>query len=53
MKLNVLQKQELIKDYKSGMTWDGLCKKYKTNTNTIHKLFKKSNVQNTRIQDSS
>lgn len=53
MKLNILQKQELIQDYKSGMTWDGLCKKYKTNTNTIHKLFKKNNVQNTRIQDSS
>lgn len=53
MKLNDLQKQELIEDYKNGMTWDGLCTKYQTNTNTIHKIFKKNNVQKTRIQDST
>ena len=53
MKLNDLQKQELIEDYKSGMTWDGLCRKYDTDTSTIHKIFKKNNVQKTRIQDSA
>lgn len=53
MKLTEEQKQELIKDYLNGMKWDSLCAKYKTNTNTIHKIFKKNNIQNTRIQDSA
>ena len=53
MKLTDLQKQALIEDYKNGMTWDGLCLKYKTNTNTIHKIFLKNKVEKTRVQDSS
>lgn len=53
MRLNDLQKQELIRDYQNGMTWSNLCEKYHTNTNTIHKIFKKNNIQNTRIQASS
>ena len=42
MRLNDLQKQELINDYQNGMTWNDLCEKYHTNTNTIHKIFKKN-----------
>lgn len=53
MKLTEEQKQELICDYKNGMTWDGLCKKWHTNTNTIHKIFKKNNVSKTRVQEMS
>lgn len=53
MRLTENQKQELIKDYRNGMTWDGLCEKYHTNTNTIHKIFKKNSVANTRVQESA
>lgn len=53
MKLTDIQKQKLITDYKNGMTWDNLCLKYQTNTNTIHKILIKNNVTKTRVQDSS
>lgn len=53
MRLTEKQKQDLINDYKNGMTWDNLCTKYKTNTNTIHKIFLKNNVQKTRMQEAS
>lgn len=53
MKLTEEQKQELILDYKNGMTWNSLCKKYQTNTNTIYMIFHKNNISNTRIQNSS
>lgn len=53
MRLSDLQKQELIEDYKNGMTWNALCEKYQTNLHTVHKIFKKNNVQKTRIQDSA
>lgn len=53
MKLNDIQKQELVIDYKNGMTWDCLCAKYNTNTNTIHKILLKNNIKKTRIEDSS
>ena len=53
MKLSDLQKQELIQDYKNGMTWGGLCEKYSTNLHTIHKIFKKNNVQKTRMQEAT
>lgn len=53
MRLSEEQKQELICDYHNGMTWDGLCRKWQTNTNTIHKIFKKNGVQKTRMQESA
>lgn len=53
MKLSDLQKQELIADYKDGMTWSSICEKYQTNTNTIHKIFKKYNVVNNRVKELS
>lgn len=53
MRLSDIQKQELINDYRNGMTWEGLCEKYHTNTNTIHKIFNKNGVQRTRIEDSA
>lgn len=53
MKLTEEQKQSLVEDYKGGTTWDDLCKKYSTNTNTIHKILKKNNIQKSRVQDSS
>lgn len=53
MQLTDEQKQELIRDYQNGMTWDGLCEKWQTNTNTIHKIFKKNNIQKTRMQEAS
>ena len=52
MKLTDIQKQELITDYKNGMTWDNLCLKYKTNTYIIHKILIKNNITKTRVQDS-
>lgn len=53
MKLTDLEKQSLIQDYLNGMTWDGMCSKYNTNTNTIHKIFNKNNIRRTRIEDNS
>jgi len=53
MKLNDLQKQELVQDYKNGTTWNELCKKYNTNLPTIHKILKKNNVQKTRMQEAT
>lgn len=53
MRLTDEQKQELIKDYKNGMTWNGLCEKWHTNTNTIHKIFKNNNIQKTRMQEAT
>lgn len=53
MILTEKQRQDLIADYKNGMTWDNLCTKYRTNTNTIHRIFLKNNVQKTRIQEAS
>lgn len=53
MKLTEEQKLNLVGDYKNGTTWDSLCKKYNTNTKTIHKILKTYNVQKSRVQDSS
>ena len=53
MRLTDLQKQELICDYKCGMTWDGLCEKWNTNTHIIHKILKTNNISRTRIKDST
>lgn len=53
MKLTDIQKQQLIQDYQQGITWRTLCDKYKTNTHTIHKILKVSNIKKTRIQDNS
>lgn len=53
MKLTNEQKQELICDYKHGMTWDNLCGKYHTNTHIIHKILLKNNIQKTRMQKAS
>lgn len=51
MKLSEEQKQELIKDYLTGSTWDELCLKYNTNTNTIHKIFNKNGIRRVRMQE--
>lgn len=53
MKLNDLQKQELVQDYKNSTTWNELCKKYNTSLHTIHKILKKNNVQKTRMQEAA
>lgn len=53
MKLTEEQKQELICDYKNGMTWDNLCKKWKTNTHIIHKILKNNKIQKTRVQEAT
>jgi len=51
MKLLEEQKQELINDYLTGSTWDELCLKYNTNTNTIHKIFNKNGIRRVRMQE--
>lgn len=53
MRLTEEQKQELIRDYQNGMTWNGLCEKWQTNTNTIHKIFKNNNIQKNRMQEAT
>lgn len=53
MKLTEKQKQDLIEDYNSGVTWDELCKKYSTNLHTVHKILKRNNVSKNRVQNSS
>lgn len=53
MRLTEEQKQALVKDYQNGMTWKELCEKWQTNTNTLHKIFKRNNIQKTRVQDST
>ena len=53
MKLTDTEKQNLIQDYLNGMTWDNMCSKYNANTNTIHKIFNKNNIQRTRIENNS
>lgn len=53
MKLTNLQKQELIQDYLTGMSWNALCEKYSTNLHTIHTILKSHNITKTRIKDSS
>lgn len=51
MRLSEEQKQELVKDYLNGSTWDELCLKYSTNTNTIHKIFNKNGINRARMQE--
>ena len=53
MRLTLEQKKELICDYQRGMSWVGLCTKWKTNTNTIHEILKCNNIQKTRMQKQS
>lgn len=53
MRLTKEQKQELIRDYQNGMKWEGLCKKWQTNTNTIHKILKNNNIQKNRLQEAT
>jgi hypothetical protein len=53
MKLTNLEKENLIKDYLDGATWNELCSKYRTNTNTIHKILTKNNISKNRIQENS
>lgn len=53
MRLTDLEKVNLVKDYLEGVTWDDLCSKYKTNTNTIHKILNKHNISRNRVQENS
>lgn len=53
MRLTDLEKENLVKDYLNGFTWDNLCSKYKTNTNTIHKILNKHNISRNRTQENS
>ena len=50
MKLTEEQKQSLIEEYKSGESWNTLCKKYDTNLHTIHKILNKNQVERNRIE---
>ena len=50
MRLTIEQKQNLIQDYLNGMTWNALCIKYSTNTNTIHKILNANNISKQRIE---
>lgn len=48
-----LDDKAIINDYNNGLTWDQLCEKYNTNTGSLFKVFKRNNVQKTRVQDNS
>lgn len=41
--------KEVIKDYQEGMSWENICKKYNTNTNTIHKVLIRNNINKNRL----
>lgn len=51
MILSEEQKQSLIEDYLNGETWENLCAKYHTNTNTIHKIFNKAGIKRVRMEE--